>query len=254
MSAIVQENESMSVIRLLLSVALFPFLLTLLSAFACYSVAGPSLGLFIGGLVLVTLIVPIVSMAEARILDRLIASAAVVCALVLVWLIATFNSETYIREWIGCSIILASYAILLAALPSGLRLVRCSPVVSAALTVTVGLFWLTWPIWLSRTWNGSDSEAGVARLVLLHPGMTVNAQVAKLGAWSGQSVAYHLTDLQQNVLYALPHNYWPCVLFNLIIGGALLGLASWLTGRGVAVKTCPSIVQTEASATNESAA
>ena len=243
----------MSVIRRLLSVALFPFLIALLSAIACYWASGNSFGLFIGGLVVVTIIVPIVSMAEALIVNRLVATAFVLCPICAVWLLGTSRAEIYVHEWFGSVLILAGYAIGLVGLAAGLRIARCSSVVSAAVSVIVGLLWLTSPIWLSVTWNGSDSEAGVARLVMLHPGMAINAQVDKLGAWSGQSVAYHLTVLQQDVMYALPHNYWPCLLFHSILGGALLGLAWWVTGRGVAVSTCPSIVQTAPSATRNSA-
>lgn len=244
----------MSVIRTLLSAAPFPFVISLLSAIACYWAGGASLGLFICGLVLVTIIVPIVSMAEQSILNRLVATAFVVFAISIVWLFGIMHNETWVKEWLGSMFVLDAYAIALVGLVSGLRAVRCSSVVSAALSVIVGLFWLTWPIWLSRTWNGEESAPGVERLVLLHPGMAINGQVIKLGAWSEQSVAYHLTDLSQNVPYSLPSSIWPCVLLHAILGIALLLLAFWVVGRGVAVNTCPSIVQTAPSATKNSAA
>jgi hypothetical protein len=244
----------MSVIRRLLSVTLFPFILGLLSASACYVIAGPSLGLFLGGLLLVSFLVPPIAMSEVSVLNRLLGVLILVLTIIGIWLVATLRSETKLVEWAGASLTLLSYAVALAGFASGFRLVHFSPIVSAALTVILALAWLTWPIYMSRTWDGQNSEAGVARLILFHPGMAINAQVSKLGAWTGQSVAYHLTDLQQNVMYSLPHNYWPCVLFNSIVGGALLGLSWWLEGRGVAVKTCPSIVQIDPSATKNSPA
>lgn len=244
----------MSVIRRLLSVVLFPFLVALLSAIACYLVAGPSLGIFLGGLLLITFLVPPLAMAEASVINRLLAVGIFALTIVAIWLYAAIRSETKVIEWAGASTVLLAFAIALAGLASGLRLARCSPIVAATITVILAIAWLTWPIYMSRTWDGESSEAGVDRLIVLHPGMAINAQVSKLGAWTGQSVAYHLTDLQQNVMYSLPHNYWPCVLFNCILGGALLGLSWWFEGRGVAVKTCPSIVQIDPSATQNSTA
>src|SRR5258706_7751803 len=156
-----------SVIERLLSVALFPFLLSVLSAIACYGAsAGPSLGLYLGGLVLVTLLFPPFCMAEESIGDRLIASGAVVIGVSTVWFIGMWHSQTLLLEWAQCTLVLEAYAIALAGLAAALRLARCSAVVSAALSVIVGLAWLTWPIWLSRTWDGESSAAGVARLVM----------------------------------------------------------------------------------------
>jgi hypothetical protein len=220
----------MSVIRRLLSVTAFSLLMGLVSAILCYWAAGASLGLFLGGLFVVTILTPAVTMAEVG-WDRLIGVGAVVVSVSGVWLVGTFHSEAYVSEWVFCSVVLEAYAIGLAGLAAGLRWARCSAVVAAGVTVIAGLVWMTWPIWLSPTWNGSDSEAGVARLVMLHPGMVVNGQVSKLGAWSGQSVAYHLTDLQQNVMYSLPHSIWPCVLLHALLGGGLLWLASVVPAR-----------------------
>jgi len=242
-----------SVTKHFLSVALFPFLLTLLSAIACYGSTGPSLGLYIAGLVLATLLLPAFSMAEQTILDRLIAATAVVVPISAVWLFGKFHSETYLREWGKSTLVLEAYAIALVGLAAGLRWAKFPAIAAAALSVFIGLAWLTWPIWLSRTWDGESSAAGVARLVMFHPGMAINGQVATLGAWSEQSVAYHLTDLSQNVLYSLPTSIWPTVLFHTLFGGGLLCLASWVAGRGVAVKTWPSIVQIDPSATKNSA-
>jgi hypothetical protein len=192
-------------------------------------------------------------MAEQTSIDRLNTSAAIVLATSTVWLFGKFHSETFLSEWSMCTIILEGYAIALTGLAAGLRLAKLPAIPAAALSVIIGLAWLTWPIWLSRTWDGESSAAGVARLVMFHPGMAINGQVATLGAWTEQSVAYHLTDLSQNVPYSLPTSIWPTVLFHALFGGGLLCLASWVAGRGVAVKTWPSIVQIDPNANKNSA-
>jgi hypothetical protein len=203
-------QKRMSVIRRLLSVALFPLILGLLSATACYIAAGPSLGLFLAGVVLVSFIVPPICMAEPKTSNRLLAVGVFVSGIIIIWLIASIRSNTPVAgmtsasdvrspgwelwrgngvwssEWALASVILLSYALALAGLSAGLRLVRCSAIVSAALTVILALAWLTWPIYMSRTWDGESSEAAVDRLIVLHPGMAINAQVYKLGAWTGQ--------------------------------------------------------------------
>jgi hypothetical protein len=101
-----------------------------------------------------------------------------------------------------------------------------------ALSVIGGLVWLTWPIWASRTWHGGDSEASVARVIDCHPLFAINAQVTQaLGNWTEYSLAYHLTDLAQNVSFSFPQSIWPCVLLHGLIGVVCLTLAIGLENR-----------------------
>jgi hypothetical protein len=59
--------------------------------------------------------------------------------------------------------------------------------------------------------------------VVVHPALSVS--LPHLGHWDEQSLAYHLTDLNQSVPYAPPHSVWMCVLLHALIGAALLGLS-----------------------------
>jgi hypothetical protein len=129
-------------------------------------------------------------------------------------------------EWGASSAVLLAYAIALAGIVMALPLLRLSAIVSAALTVVLGLAWLTWPIWLSRTWSGEASAAWVNRLVIVHPALSVS--LPHLGHWDEQSLAYHLTDLNQSVPYAPPHTVWICVLVHALIGVALFELSVFL--------------------------
>jgi hypothetical protein len=114
-------------------------------------------------------------------------------------------------------------------LSAALRAIRVSATVSAALAVVVGLAWLTWPIWLSRSWDGEASAPAVARWAAVHPGLVI--QVPNLGAWPEQSIAYHLTALNQDVSYAAPAGVWKCVLAHGVVGVLLLGFATWFPAR-----------------------
>src|SRR5438094_751127 len=96
------------------------------------------------------------------------------------------------------------------------------------MSVTLALLWMTWPIWLSPTWKGEESTAGVARLVVCHPAFAINSLLVRPhGLWTEQSIAYRLTDLSQNVPYTLPKSIWPSTLLHALMGAASLTLAAW---------------------------
>jgi hypothetical protein len=222
------EMQHPSATRRLLSAGLPALILGILSAGLCYLSAGASLGLFLGGLLMATILIAPLTVADERLGDRMIALAGVTLPIAVAWLIGTFKSQTYIGEWAACCALLITYGLALAGVSAALRVVRLPALAAAALTVTLGLAWMTWPIWLSRAWDGEASAAGVARLVVCHPGMAVNRQVIRqFGEWTGQSVAYHLTDLSQNVSYVPPRTVWPCVISHASLGAALLALAEW---------------------------
>jgi hypothetical protein len=226
----------MSVTRRLLSVALAPLFFSLIGGIACYASAGPTLGLFLGGLIIVTLLVPPLTLAEPLSANRLIIVSAILLPLCAIWLLASFmpdpEQRTRITEWLAACAILIAYGIALAGLSAIFRLTIRFAIPSAALTVIIGLAWLTWPIWASSTWSGGASEPAVARGISVHPGMAINGQLSRpLGNWTEQSLAYHLTELGQSVNFILPQSPWPCILLHGLIGIPLLILAHFLEGR-----------------------
>jgi hypothetical protein len=218
-----------SAIRRTLSVALAPLLLSAVAAAGIYWAAGWSLGTFIGGLLVTTLLVPLATAAHEQLRDRLLALTMTVTPIVVLWLLATCQTETRLSEWAGCAAVLMTYATALAGLSAALHTIRLSATVSAALTVVVGLAWLTWPIWLSRTWNGEASAPAIARWAAVHPALVI--QIPNLGAWPEQSIAYHLTDLNQNVSYEAPPSVWKCVLTHGIASVLLLTCGTWFHVR-----------------------
>jgi hypothetical protein len=198
----------------------------------CYLSAGPTLGLFLGPLVFVTLLVPPLAMAEEVSVNRLLSLVAMLLPFCLMWILVRERAEVLEGECFASCAVLIAYAVALLGLSVGLRMLRLPALASAALSVTAGLIWLTWPIWASRTWHGGESEASVGRVVACHPLFAINAQVTRsLGNWTEQSLAYHLTDLAQNVSFSFPQSIWPCVLLHGLVGALLLTLAMWLERR-----------------------
>jgi hypothetical protein len=239
----------MSASRRFLSAALPPLLLSALSAVACYASAGPTLGVFLGGVLFVTLLIPPLVLANDTWQTRLVALAAVLLPFWIGGLVATIRSQAYVREWAPSCVVLTSYAVALSGLSAGLRLTRLPAFVCAAIVTVSGLAWLTWPIYMSRAWEGTASAARIAPFVTLNPALVINGQLHRaLGVWTEQSIAYHLTDLSQNVPYTLPRSILPCVLTHLLFGSALLALSAYFEPRFSSPSPTPTPVESDAPA------
>jgi hypothetical protein len=232
---------SSSAIRHFLSVALPPLLLSAVAAVGIYWACGWSLGTFIGGLLITTALVPPGTLASDTLRNQLLSLTLTVTPIIVLWLVATCQTETLFREWLGCTAVLITYGLALAGLSATFRTLRLSATVSAAITIALALAWLTWPIWLSRTWDGESSAPAIARWAALHPALVI--KIPNLGAWPEQSIAYHLTDLNQNVSYNAPPTVWTCVLTHGVLGALLLGFATWLPARPARRARNPELVE-----------
>src|SRR3954470_19288828 len=96
------EMQHPSATRRLLSAGLPALILGILSAGLCYLSAGASLGLFLGGLLMATILVPPLTLADERLANRIIALAGVTLPIGFAWLIGTFKSQTHVSEWAAC--------------------------------------------------------------------------------------------------------------------------------------------------------
>ena len=206
-----------------------PLALSVLAAIALPWAAGWTLGVFVGGLLLLTVLTPPAVLANDGGRARTTALAATFLPFAIVWMVMPWRTETHPSESLVCVLVLLSYGAAVGGLSVGLRGIRLSATVSAALAVVIALAWLTWPIWLSPTWNGEASAGWVDTLVSVHPGLAIN--LPHLGQWVEQSVAYHLTDLNQNVPYAPPQSVWPCVVCHAMAGAVGFGFAGVVRRR-----------------------
>src|SRR5688572_25005674 len=145
----------MSVIRSLLSVGLTPLLLSVASAIGCYLSAGPTLGTFVGGVVMVGLLTPALVLTADNWRTRGIVLLTILVPFWATWLWTTFRTDTRLIEWLACCLVLSAWAAAMAALSAAFRAARLPALASSTIVTLAGVAWLTWPIWMSRTWDGA---------------------------------------------------------------------------------------------------
>lgn len=213
--------------RSIVSIVIPPLILSAIAATASYIVSGATLGVFLAGFLFATLLTPPLVISEPRWSDRVLALTSTLLPMSVIWLVASLRSDSRMTELAVTLSVLAAYSLALAGLAVAFRMLRVSAAVTAFLTTILGLAWLTWPIWLSPTWQGEASALTVARLGDLHPALAANAQLLHLGNWTEQSIAYHLTDLNQNVPFAPPRTARPTILFHAAVGLGLIALSVW---------------------------
>ena len=197
--------------------------LALLCAIVTYAATGPTLGLFFGGLVTVALLAPPIVLCERSMPRQGLIASAVNDGVGIVWLVAAVASQTTLSQWLRCYLVLAAFTFALWACARALRALRVPEIPAGALTITLAMLWLTWPIWLARALT-SDM---VDWLAPAHPALAINGVLAHLGVWSEHAIAYrHLMNLGQDVPYQLPTSILAAVFAHVIAGGILFALAS----------------------------
>jgi hypothetical protein len=109
--------------------------------------------------------------------------------------------------------------------------VRTPSIFAAAVAIILGLAWLSWPVWLSPALARGGMDGVIRALVAVHPPLVANGILTAEAAWTERSVAYHLTNLNQDVPIAMPSNGLVCAAVH-----GVLGLVLWvvaLARRGV---------------------
>jgi hypothetical protein len=210
-----------------------PALMVSLAASAiCYWQTSATLGLFLGPLILTTLIIPPLIVGESGWLACLSVLLGVVIGPSIIWLTVANTKVVDGHQVFLCAMVLAAW---LSVVSGGALLLRAARVVaSLAVTVTVivSCVWLTWPIWLSPLL--ASHERAVAWLSWAHPVMAMNSVVRHLGLWGspmgGSDLAYkYLTILNQDVAYPQSQSIWPCVLIYSLAGITLVSSSLLIT-------------------------
>ncbi len=200
--------------------AVGPFMVMATLCAAAWGAMGSGIDFFAATLLLATMAAPIVAGADRSPWTSALATAAMVDATGLAWLAAVIGGPVGWTPWLGCYAILTAWSAGL----WGLSRVATRAIGSgfAGPTVaTLGLAWLTWPIWLSAHLSGQWT--GVTWLVRLHPWLAMNTLLAPAtGVWSEQPFAYHWTNLNQDLPYSLPTPAWAIGVFTAVgLAGAL---------------------------------
>ncbi len=213
-----------------------------------YAAAGPSLGLYLGGLAWAALLIPYLALGETRHSPapgmpgegwegglgshlrrglRLFPLLPFTLGLALIWL---WSDTASIFNLIRCWLVLLAFSVAVGGVALGLCALVRSRVLAAALSVWIAALWLTWPIWLAHALQRPAGQTWTDRLIPLHPPLVLNGILAHLGVWAEHPLAYHLTNLGQDVFYTLPQSILPCLLLHLALGGAGMGIA-WAVHR-----------------------
>jgi hypothetical protein len=198
---------------------------------ACWWAAGTSLGLFLGGLFVVTFLTPAAILGQKNLRGTICGLAAVAGPIAAVWLIATLRTSDTIGHWIAATTVLLTYAISIAGIAVFLNACKWPEIFAAAVAIVIGLAWLTWPVWFSVTLEKTASNAAVENIVKLHPPLVINGILTRTPAWTEMSIAYHLTNLNQDVPIRLPSSVFACAALH-----GMIGIGLWLAAEGIAKK------------------
>ncbi len=210
-------NDEKEFVRLLALVAI-----SLGAAAACRWAAGNSLGLFFGGLFAATFLTPAAVLGSGNFARAISGLAVVVGPIVIVWVIPVLKGSDTPGQWAQTVLILAAYSAAVAGIALVLARAGCPAVFAAAVAIVIGLAWLTWPVWLSSILVASGLGGIVQHLVAVHPPLAINGILTNEPAWTERSLAYHLTNLNQDVPIRLPTNAAACAAMH-----GILGLVLW---------------------------
>lgn len=224
MDAVLAERFDRPVWRRVLRVAGPPLAMSLFMAMLCWSAAGNTLGLWFGGIAVATILTPGLVLAEENGWDRLLAGAAVVDGVGVIWLIATFYSTVSFGEWLGAYLLLLAYATALAGVAVALRRLGLPAAAAAAVVVVAGCAWLTWPFWMAPWLSGEHRQQLVAGLVWGHPLFGLNGWLYESFPvpWAQHRFAYAWTNIGDDISYTIPGSIWPSVVVHGLLGVGLL--------------------------------
>ncbi|HEV8603818.1 MAG TPA: hypothetical protein VGQ99_00545 [Tepidisphaeraceae bacterium] len=201
------------------------FLLSL--AFSLYFAftIGRNLGLFFGGLVLASILAPMLTVAEEGLPNRASILAGIITAIALVWLTCIFNDTITLWEWSRATLVLLFYTLAISALAALLAKVRIPP----AAVVILSLAWLSWPVWLAPALHGQSSQRTVAALVVGNPTFAIQGALSRSFPvpWPQHRIAYRLTNIGDDIPYQMPTSILPSILGHGLPAAIALLAAHW---------------------------
>jgi hypothetical protein len=202
-----------------------PLILSLAAGMLCNQAAGPTLGLFLGGIFAAALLIGPLVAAESTWLGRLLVVLAVAHGIAAVWFYVALNNHLGFGACFSCYLVLVALCLAFGAVSWMLRRFGIGISGTAAVITVIAIAWLLWPIWLSPILAGPHGDTIVKLLIPIHPIIAANAALREqLGYWAEQAIAYHYTSLSDDVNYSLPTNVFACVAFHLILAGICVGV------------------------------
>lgn len=189
---------------------------------ACGAAAGLTLGFFLGAVFLAALIAPALAAGQERLLDRALAVGGVADAIALATLVALFAGRLSFIQWLEAYVLVVACVAALGAATHLLATLRLDRWLAAGVVMFAAMLWLLWPVWLAPVLT----ERLADWLTPCHPLFALNGLLRHLGLWSEQAgVAYHLTNLNQDIPHRLPDSPWPAIAAHLLLAAMALVLA-----------------------------
>ncbi len=213
----------------LVRITIIPFAIGLGVSIASYLAAGATLGLYLGGIAMLTLMLPALCAARRSLTESFIRATAALDGIAVGWILG-LTSSTPVIQWLAAYAILAAYSLALWGIVMALSGIKFAPVVSAAIATTVGALWLTWPIWLATALRSNGGPWMVRWLIPAHPLMAINHVMIDQGVWLQNRLIYRHVTLGQDIPYELPQSILPCVAFHLLVGAAMVVVARGASG------------------------
>ena len=204
----------------------FSFLISLLFSIWYAFVIGRNLGLFFSGLVLASLLTPLLIVSQEALPRRLSIVGGIVIAIAIVWLGCVFNDTITLWEWSRASLLLLVFAFAIGAVAALLVRIRIPP----AVVVILALAWLSWPVWLAPALRSrASAERTVAMLVAANPTFAIQGALFKSFnvPWAQYRIAYRLTNIGDDIPYQMPTSILRCVVVHATMAIIALLAAHW---------------------------
>jgi len=204
----------------------FSFLLSVLFSVWFAFVIGRNLGLFFGGLILASILTPLLIVAERNLLRQLSIAVGIVLAIAIVWLSCVSNDAITLGEWLGAVLVLLIFALAAAGLAALLGVIHLPPAVAVILAIA----WLSWPIWLAPALRGRESsERIVGAIVAVNPTFAIQGALSKSFnvPWAQYRIAYRLTNIGDDIPYQMPTSIVRCCFFHAVIAFIGMLAAHW---------------------------
>ena len=189
-------------------------------------VIGRNLGLFFSGLVLASLLAPLLIVSQEALPRRLSIVGGIVIAIAIVWLDCVFNDTITLWEWSRAALVLLVFAFAIGAVAALLVRIRIPP----AVVVILALAWLSWPVWLAPALRGrASAERTVAMLVAANPTFAMQGALFKSFnvPWAQYRIAYRLTNIGDDIPYTMPTSIVRCVILHGVVAIIALLAAHW---------------------------
>lgn len=211
----------------------FSFLVSLGFSIWFGGAIGRNLGLFFVGLILASILTPLLVVAENEIRRRVAIVIGICAATSIVWLNCVVNDAITPGEWMRAVLVLWFFALAAGALGGLCVKIRIPP----AVVVVLAIAWLSWPIWLAPALRGRESsERIVARLVAANPTFAIQGVLAKSFniPWAQYRIAYRLTNIGDDIPYTMPASILRCVFLHGAIAVIALLAVHWPKRKAVA--------------------